>query len=221
MGHNRHVLSTTSSTRKPGPAAPTAPGPLEVQWNPRDQSPHGHPGGGSCSSDSSCPHSLCPASQRPLRWRTTGVRRRAAEEYEYIFAATCTFDDEPLEGVEHHGRGHGYEADDRDRRRRPWRSACPRRRRTRSRSTRTPSPRASSSRRARPRVTRRVRPRRRTKSVNFFLGEGQRSRPSFFDQLLQRLDQRPELRPAARPRGDRPLADLRHHRASRTSPTPR
>ena len=34
---------------------------------------------------------------------------------------------------------------------------------------------------------------------------------SFFDQLMMRLDQRPELRPAARTRRDGRLAHLRHH----------
>ena len=49
-------------------------------------------------------------------------------------------------------------------------------------------------------------------SVNFFIGEGERNVTSFFDQFVQRVDQRPELRPDARARGGRPLARVRHDR---------
>ena len=49
-------------------------------------------------------------------------------------------------------------------------------------------------------------------SVNFFIGEGERNVTSFFDQFVQRVDQRLELRPDARARGGRTLARVRHHR---------
>ena len=88
-----------------------------MQWNPRKQSRDGHAGGGSSSSESFCPHSLCPASQRPLRWRRPGVRPTEAEEFDYFFAGNVTFDDKPLEGVTHHGRGQRLRSRDRDRRR--------------------------------------------------------------------------------------------------------
>ena len=60
-----------------------------------------------------------------------------------------------------------------------------------------------------------------TKIVNLFLGEGERVTTSFVDQFIEPLDERPQLRPAARPRRDGRCADLRHDGPRRTSPTAR
>src|SRR4030095_540616 len=116
MGHNRHVLSTMTSTGKTRTRdGQQPPGPLEVQWNPRNQSPDGHPGGGSSSSASSCPHSPSPASQRPLRWRRPGVRQRtpprASKSANHCCAGNGTSDEKPLEGVRITVEGNGYDAE--------------------------------------------------------------------------------------------------------------
>ena len=132
---------------------------------------------------------------------------------------------EPLEGVTLTVAGNGFEAEVETDAEGQWAVGVPEKETTtRSPSTSRPCPRASRSStpsgrhperegsdvRAGGRVIGQLLPRR-----------GRAHVTSFFDQLVQRVDQRPQLRPAARARRDRALARLRHDRASPTSRTAR
>ena len=183
-----------------------------MQWNPRNQSPNGRPGGGSSSSESSCQHSLCPASQRPLRWRTKRVPTSFRGRIRVLLRRQRDL----------RGRTAGRRSHLRRRRRlrRRDRDGC--RRQVAHRRSRDGRVRAD-ARRGHPSRGRRRRrgPGHGHLRVRAHQAEGRellpRRGPAHHDRHRRAgahpVHQRPELRPPACTRRDRTVAHLRHHRA--------
>ena len=189
MGHNRHVLSTTTSTGK---------------TRTRDgHQPAGTLGGAVEPTQSVARRSrgrwlillgillsaltLSGIAASPAMAETGSAATEAEEEFEYFFVGQRHVRRQAARGrADQRSRATATRPRPRPTPRASGASASPRRASTSSRSTRTPFPRASSSRRARtPSPPSSGSPS--CKAVNFFLGEGQRTTTDISAQVLIRV----------------------------------
>ena len=149
----------------------------------------GHAGGGSSSSASFCPHSLCPASQRPLRWRRSGVGTDGVRGVRVLLRGNVAARRRAARGRAHHRRGQRLRGRGRDRCRRPWAIGVPEKGEYKRHPRRGHPPRGRRRRRGRTRprnVPSSASPSR--KAVQLLPRRGRRARRrAIIDQVLDRV----------------------------------